>query len=173
MDILWSPWRSKYIEAFKDEDKNDISDKCFLCEAINDAEPVEPNLVVELQEECFAILNKFPYNNGHLLIAPKRHVAELEGLSDEELVSIMKLVRDGMSVIREAYKPHGFNVGINIGRVAGAGLPGHIHIHIVPRWNGDTSFMSTLADVKIVSTAILDTQKLFSELFKKLNKTKI
>jgi ATP adenylyltransferase len=168
MDILWSPWRSKYIEAFKEEDKKEGSDLCFLCEAINDAEPGESNLVVEVREKCFAILNKFPYNNGHLLVAPNKHIAELEDLSEEELVSMMKLVRDGMSVIREAYKPHGFNVGINIGRVSGAGVPGHIHIHIVPRWNGDTSYMATLADVKIVSTAIFDTQKLFSELFKKL-----
>jgi ATP adenylyltransferase len=103
-----------------------------------------------------------------LLIAPNRHVAELEFLTDDEMVAMMKLVRDGTSVISKAYKPHGFNVGMNIGRVAGAGVPGHIHIHIVPRWNGDTSFMSTLADIKIVSTSITDTHVVFSEIFNKL-----
>lgn len=168
MDVMWSPWRSKYIETFKDEANKVGEQACFLCDAMNSAEHEDTCLVVAKRPNCFAILNKFPYNNGHLLIAPVRHVAELESLADDELMAMMKLVRDGMAVIRQAYNPHGFNVGINIGRVAGAGVPGHIHIHIVPRWNGDTSYMATVADVKIVSTALEETQKQFSELYNKL-----
>ncbi len=167
MDVLWSPWRSKYIETFKDEDKNK-GIGCFLCDAVLSAEKEHTCLVVAKRPECFAILNKFPYNNGHLLIAPLRHIAELDDLGEHELMAMMKLVREGMQVIREAYKPHGFNVGINIGRVAGAGVPGHIHIHIVPRWNGDTSYMATLADVKIVSTALEETQKQFADIFDRM-----
>ncbi len=168
MDVLWSPWRSKYIDSFKEEEKEPGSGSCFLCNAVNRPQSVDAALVVEVREHCFAILNKYPYNNGHLLVVPNRHVAELEDLDEAELTAMMKLVKDGMAVIRQSCKPHGFNVGMNIGRVSGAGVPGHIHIHIVPRWNGDTSFMATTADVKIVSQALEDSQRQFAELFAQL-----
>lgn len=162
MEVLWSPWRSKYIETFKDESK---TEECFLCNAANSPEKDKELLVVARAENCFAILNRYPYNNGHVLIAPYRHVGEIELLSDEELFDMMKFVKRGVKALQEEFNPHGYNIGINLGRVAGAGLPGHIHIHIVPRWNGDTSFTAVLSDIKVVSQSLEDTQEILSNIF--------
>lgn len=171
MEILWSPWRSKYIQTFKDEDKNQEQKNCFLCEAGNntDKEKDKELLVVHRRKLSFIMLNKFPYNNGHILIAPYRHIGTLDLLTDEEIFDMMKAVQDSLKVIDEVMKPHGYNIGINIGRVAGAGLPDHIHFHIVPRWNGDTSFMAVLSDVKVVSQSLEETQENFEKVFKKLS----
>lgn len=153
MSVMWSPWRSKYIETFKDEKVGD-EEKCFLCEAAADKEHSDELLILSRKEKCFVIMNKFPYNSGHLLIAPYRHIGEFEDLETDELNNMMKTAQESIKVLKSAYNPHGYNLGINIGRVSGAGVPGHIHLHIVPRWNGDTNFMPVLADIKVVSESL-------------------
>ena len=165
MEILWSPWRSKYIEAFKDEDKN--KPECIFCEAKKSDDAAE-KLVVIRRDLCFAMLNKFPYNNGHFLIAPYRHIGDFNSLTIDEMTAIMQLINDTIKVLDYSIKPHGYNIGANIGREAGAGVPGHLHFHIVPRWNGDTSFMPLISETKVVSQALEDNLVTFTAAFKDL-----
>ena len=143
MDRLWAPWRMEFIS--KGEEK-----KCFLCNASADTKNDKEHLVVKRGKLVFAIMNRFPYNNGHLLISPNRHVGLLEELTQEELLEIMNLSVEMKKKLDNAFKPDGYNMGINLGRVAGAGLPGHFHLHIVPRWNGDTNFMPVLGETKVM-----------------------
>ncbi|MGA2298951.1 MAG: HIT domain-containing protein, partial [FCB group bacterium] len=147
MEILWSSWRSKYIESFKDENDS----QCIFCNAVENPGKDSEMLVVARREKCFVILNRYPYNGGHVMIAPYRHVAEFGELSIEELTGIMETIQETIKILCKISKPQGYNIGANIGRVSGAGIPGHIHFHLVPRWNGDTSFMPVCADTKIVS----------------------
>lgn len=161
MDVLWAPWRSQYIDTFKDEDKNKKLD-CFFCEAAVSTGRSKELLVVARRKLCFAMLNKFPYNNGHTLIAPYRHVGDIDDLSDDELSELTFTVRQVKQALQQIYKPHGFNVGLNLGRTAGAGVPGHMHFHIVPRWDGDTSYMTIFADVNVVSESLKQTQEILS-----------
>jgi ATP adenylyltransferase len=165
MDVLWSTWRSKYIQSFKDEKSGNEEEKCFLCEAVNNPAMDKELLVVARRDKSFAMLNRYPYNGGHLLIVPYSHIGNLEDLPDDVICDMMKLVKESVRVIEQVSKPHGFNIGINMGRVSGAGLPGHIHIHVVPRWNGDTSFMSVLSDVKVVSQSLEESQELLQKAF--------
>jgi ATP adenylyltransferase len=165
MEVLWSSWRSQYIQNFKDSATDPNNNPCFICHAIN-SDNDKDLLVVSRQELCIIMLNKFPYNGGHLLVAPLRHVAEIEELSNDELLDMMKTVKLATKVINKISNPHGYNIGINQGRVAGAGLPGHVHIHIVPRWNGDTSFMSILSDTKVVSQSLEESQIVLEKAFK-------
>lgn len=169
MDILWSPWRSKYIESFKTENQSK-EESCFLCDAINNTGPDGDNYVVTKKANCFVIMNKFPYNNGHILIAPYRHVSDLDMLDDDELLALTFTLKEATKALGIVFAPHGYNAGINLGRTAGAGVPGHLHFHIVPRWNGDTSFMATLADTKIVSQSLDDTKVLLQKAFESLKK---
>jgi ATP adenylyltransferase len=127
----------------------DKDDGCFLCRAFESGDD-EANLVLERREHAFAIFNRFPYNNGHMLIAPNAHKADLGDLEETELLELMRLTRDIQGRLQKAVFPHGFNIGINLGRCAGAGVPGHLHIHIVPRWSGDTNFMSVTARTKVI-----------------------
>lgn len=166
MEVLWSPWRSKYIERFKDEDKHK-DEVCFFCEAAESPDRDKELLVVARRDKCFAMLNKFPYNNGHALIAPYEHIGELKDIDAEVMLDMMNLVKETNEALEKMYSPHGFNVGINLGRAAGAGVPGHMHIHIVPRWNGDTSFTAVLSDIKVVSQSLEDTQELLTKYLKK------
>ncbi len=165
MDVIFSPWRSKYIETFKDEDKKK-SDECFFCEAANQVGKEEELLVVARKKKLFVMLNKFPYNNGHVLIAPYRHVPDLDDLDEDEMSEIMFVVRQTKQALVEMYNPHGFNIGINIGRTAGAGVPGHVHVHVVPRWNGDTSFMTVFAEANVVSQSLWETREKMEAIFK-------
>jgi ATP adenylyltransferase len=148
---LWAPWRIGYIQAVVDG-----SGECFLCRDIAHRENDEANLVLWRSGHSIAVLNRFPYNNGHLLIAPLRHIADLGEATDEELLDLMKQVRETQRLLSLAVSPHGFNVGINVGRCAGAGLPGHLHVHVVPRWNGDTNFVSVCSDTKVVSQGLAE-----------------
>ncbi len=166
MEILWSPWRSKYIESFKDEDKKKPA--CFFCEAIESPDRDAELLVVTRRDLCFVMLNRFPYNNGHFLIAPYRHIGSFDELTKEEMTAIMELINDSIKVLDHCVAPHGYNIGANLGREAGAGVPGHLHFHIVPRWNGDTSFMPLISETKVVSQALEDNQKTFSAAFQEL-----
>jgi len=150
---LWAPWRLAYVQSTDPADvpKHD----CFLCH-YRDCETTadQENLVVLRGEHCLVVLNRFPYNNGHLLITPREHKADLRDLNDAELLESNHLLQKMVSVIEETMSPDGFNVGLNLGRVAGAGLPGHIHWHIVPRWNGDTNFMPVLGDTKVIPQSL-------------------
>jgi ATP adenylyltransferase len=185
MEHLFSPWRSHYIQSLSQTDSQTSSQAastgCFLCDAYksgaddndnnddNDdnrsaqnkhsaAERDAENLVVARREHCFVILNRYPYNAGHLMVVPNRHVGALALLDDATLANIMHTLRESEQVLTRVLKPHAMNVGANLGREAGAGVPDHVHFHVVPRWNGDTNFMPVLADVRVVSEAIADTQ---------------
>ncbi len=150
-DTLWAPWRIPYIRDIGNEDKG-----CFLCHDYAHPEEDAEDLVLWRTKRSLVVLNRFPYNNGHLLIAPARHIADLDETTEEEMLELLKLVRESQRDLSIAISPHGFNVGLNFGRCAGAGLPGHMHIHVVPRWNGDTNFMSVCSDTKVVSQSLQD-----------------
>lgn len=155
---LWAPWRMEYIHQLSGTQQ---LSGCFLCDyhaaPASDAE----NHVIARRDGSMVLMNRFPYTNGHLLIAPASHKADLDDLDDQEMRSIWWLTRDAKRMLAEALKADGFNVGINFGRCAGAGLPGHLHIHIVPRWNGDTNFMAVLGDVRVVPQSL---KKLYDQL---------
>ena len=157
MDSLWAPWRIRYILGEKEEG-------CFLCRKPQAAEDAKNHILIR-DRTCFALLNAYPYNPGHLMVAPYKHTGELDDLSDQELTELMLLTRRCKQLLARAVKPDGFNVGINFGRVAGAGVLDHVHIHIVPRWNGDTNFMPVLADTRVLPQALDDT---YQELLKAL-----
>jgi len=147
---LWAPWRIPYIRGLE------RNDECFLCHDLAHPEEDVKNLVLWRTGRSIVVLNRFPYNNGHLLIAPARHIADLSEASEEEMLELVKLVREAQRALSLAIHPHGFNVGLNFGRCAGAGLPEHMHIHIVPRWEGDTNFMSVCSDTRVISQSLLD-----------------
>jgi ATP adenylyltransferase len=136
----------EYITGPRDEG-------CFLCAAAEGND----DLVLARREGALVILNKYPYNTGHLVVAPVRHVAELSDLTDEEHLAVDKLVVESVEVLRAEASPEGFNIGINLGEVAGAGLPGHLHVHIVPRWSGDTNFMPVIGETKVLPEQLADT----------------
>ncbi|MHC4182710.1 MAG: HIT family protein [Planctomycetota bacterium] len=130
-------------------------ENCFFCEAIKDNQD-RKNLVLYRGKECFCILNKYPYNNGHLMIAPKTHKDDLSKLNDSEMLELLTLSRDMKSILTKKLKPEGFNLGINFGKFAGAGVEGHIHVHLVPRWKGDTNFMPVIAETKVIPQSLDD-----------------
>ncbi len=144
MERLWAPWRIEYIS------RGDLDgDECFLCQkAAMNAD--EANYIIYRGEYVYMLLNTFPYNNGHLLVAPYRHIGGIVELTDGELLELMHLVQLAVKAIETSMSAQGFNIGFNIGRAAGAGRADHIHLHIVPRWNGDTNFMPLLAEVRVM-----------------------
>ena len=150
MRQLWAPWRLEYIESA------DEQEGCIFCAAAADDD--ESALVVHRGEHAFVLLNRFPYASGHLMVAPYRHEAALGGLTDAEALEIHRLAADGADTLAETMHPHGFNLGWNLGRVAGAGVVDHVHLHVVPRWAGDTNFMPVLADVKVIPEALVETR---------------
>ncbi|MGB5894688.1 MAG: HIT domain-containing protein [Ignavibacteriaceae bacterium] len=165
MEKLWSPWRSKYIESLSN--KND-DDECIFCEAAkNDVNDPE-NLLVRKGELTFTLLNLYPYNNGHLMIIPFRHIGDLDDLSDKEGHEIIKELQIARRSLKVISQPHGFNIGANIGRAGGAGIDEHIHFHIVPRWSGDTNFMPVLGEVKVISQELKETKLKLLNAYKKL-----
>ena len=142
MKQLWAPWRLEYIKSADDETG------CVFCAAV-DGDDAE-KLVVHRDERSIVLLNKFPYSSGHFMAAPVRHVGEYGELNDDEVLELHRLASAGMSALGELYGPQGYNLGWNLGRVAGAGIVDHVHLHVVPRWGGDTNFMPVLADVKVL-----------------------
>lgn len=154
MEHLWAPWRMAYInrEGPKDDDG------CFLCTYPRRQDDAA-TLIVARGERCFAILNRFPYNSGHLMIAPYAHLPTIEELDAPTLTEMMTLAQRCLAALRAAMHPDGFNMGINQGRVAGAGITDHVHYHVVPRWEGDTNFMPVLADVKVMPDLLENTYK--------------
>jgi ATP adenylyltransferase len=148
---LWAPWRLEYVG------NADERDGCFFCTAVEGAD--EDGLVVARGAKAFVLLNKFPYSSGHLLIAPIRHTGELAELDDAELIEIHRLASRGMDALAATYRPDGYNLGWNLGRVAGAGVLDHVHLHVVPRWAGDTNFMPVLADAKVLPEHLVETRR--------------
>ena len=146
MDKLWAPWRSKYIYSRK-------RTGCIFC-GVKNEKNAKKRYILDRSEHSFSMLNLFPYNSGHIMAAPYRHVKSLELLSGEELADLMDVVNEAKVRIDKKLKPHGYNIGLNIGKVGGAGFAGHVHVHIVPRWKGDTNFMPIVADTKIVSESL-------------------
>jgi ATP adenylyltransferase len=142
MDRLWSPWRLSYVTG------EASSTRCVFCDA---QENEQSALIVFSGATCFVILNLYPYNNGHLMVIPKRHLASLVDATPAELSELIELTRRAEIALREAYAPHGLNMGINLGKPAGAGVLDHIHMHIVPRWNGDTNFMTVVGDTRVLA----------------------
>ena len=130
---------------------------CLFCRAISDPSDPDSELVVWRPEDAIVMLNKFPYNSGHLMVAPVRHTGDLADLEAAEMGDVMSAVQQSLRLLRKTMSPDGFNVGANLGKAAGAGIPDHVHLHVVPRWNGDTSFMASLADVKVINEHLLAT----------------
>lgn len=151
MKVIWAPWRMKYILSEK-------SETCLFCEKAGQKKDKE-NYILLRGKEAFIILNTFPYNNGHLMVVPHRHLAELEELSQEELSELTSLVMKGVAGLKQALNPDGFNIGLNLGKAAGAGIEGHLHVHIVPRWSGDNNFMPVVADTKVIMESLQDTYR--------------
>ncbi|GAB4540027.1 MAG: HIT domain-containing protein [Thermodesulfovibrionia bacterium] len=143
MKRLWAPWRMEYI---LDERRHD---KCLFCSILNEKRD-KKNLILWRGENCFVLMNKYPYNNGHLMVVPNIHTPTFDGLSDDMLFDLIKTVRLSVDVIKRAMHPDGFNLGLNFGKVAGAGMESHMHIHIVPRWTGDTDSMPIIAETRVM-----------------------
>lgn len=146
MEKLWAPWRMAYIEV-------SAPVGCIFCTKPEQTDDRE-QLILFRGETCFVIMNLFPYNNGHLMVAPYRHTADLVGLTEAEQAEMMRLTRYCVRVLTDAFHPDAFNIGMNLGKVAGAGIAEHLHMHIVPRWNGDTNFMPVLAETKVLPDAL-------------------
>jgi ATP adenylyltransferase len=146
MDQLWAPWRLAYVAAKQPPSGHD---PCFLCQGLA-ADDDRANLVALRTPRSVVMLNRFPYNNGHLLIAPLAHKGRLDELEADEMLEVQQTLRCMVAALDGLMKPDGYNVGLNLGRAAGAGLPGHLHWHLVPRWNGDTNFMPVAADTKVI-----------------------
>ncbi|MEI6090177.1 MAG: HIT domain-containing protein [bacterium] len=150
MKTLWSPWRSQYIDTFSDECSK-ADENCFICRAVENIDDDKTGLVVARYEKVIVLMNKYPYNSGHLLVAPNRHTGDILELTTDELCAINLACQKSVEILTKLYHPNGFNIGANLGECAGAGLPGHLHYHVLPRWVGDTSFVSTISDTKVIS----------------------
>lgn len=165
MDKLWSPWRSKYIDSFSSKEK---STGCTLCDIYCEDSKAESNLIIDRDKYTYTVLNLFPYNNGHLMVVPVRHISEFGSLEKDELIEIMTKLQLAQKALCEISHPEGFNIGANLGKAAGAGIDQHLHFHIVPRWNGDTNFMPALGEVKIISQDLLSTKEKLLEAYARL-----
>jgi ATP adenylyltransferase len=157
MKRIWAPWRIEYILSKKPEG-------CILCNKPKEDKDAQNHILYRGQKN-YIILNSYPYNPGHLMVVPYRHVGSLEDLTEEERQEHFTMVSRGLSVLREAFHPGGFNIGGNIGKAAGAGIDGHYHSHVLPRWNGDTNYMTVLTDVRVVPQALADTYKILKDRF--------
>ena len=148
---LWAPWRLEYIKGPKPEE-------CIFCAGPGAGDDAA-KYVVRRGEHCFAMLNAFPYNNGHLMVSPYRHVPSIEELDEAELLELMTLTQASLSALRAAYQPEGFNLGVNQGKIAGAGVEDHVHLHVVPRWSADTNFMPVIGDTRVLPQSLEDSYR--------------
>jgi ATP adenylyltransferase len=163
MDRLWSPWRNSYVTRTEEEQG------CVFCTALT--HEAGRALVVNEGETCYVILNLYPYNSGHLMIVPRRHVGTLGALESPELIELATLTRRAEMVLTEAYQPQGLNVGMNLGRPAGAGVLDHLHVHLVPRWTGDTNFMSVVGNVRVLPEELPQTAARLRPIFDRLTRS--
>jgi ATP adenylyltransferase len=145
-NIIWAPWRAEFVLSKKEKG-------CILCNRFKMPDTVE-NLIVYRGTDCFVILNKFPYNSGHTMIVPNRHIANLEEMTETEAGEFFALTRRAIVAIKSTLDPHSLNIGMNLGEVSGAGIPEHLHMHVVPRWNGDTNFMPVIGKTNVVSVPL-------------------
>ncbi|HKH17902.1 MAG TPA: HIT domain-containing protein [Solirubrobacteraceae bacterium] len=146
---LWAPWRMQYVQG----ERGDSG--CIFCLAAEPGDD-EARYVLDRGRGCFAMLNAFPYNSGHLMVSPVRHVASLADLDDDESLELMRLLQRALGAIRAAYRPDGFNIGVNEGKIAGAGFADHVHVHVVPRWEADSNFMAVTADTRVLPQSLED-----------------
>ena len=160
MDYIWSPWRMDYIKNYK---KQPV---CIFCEVQDQADSAD-NLIVYRGKRAYVILNRFPYTSGHLMIVPYAHTDSLEALDNEARAEIMELISKSILVVGEVYRPEGYNAGINLGEAAGAGIKEHLHFHVVPRWLGDTNFMSSLGNTRVLPESLEVTYNRVREAFEK------
>ncbi|MDR1515773.1 MAG: HIT domain-containing protein [Synergistaceae bacterium] len=167
MEVIRAPWRIDYINANKDSDSENACIFCLYPTQNEDAD----NLIIARGETCFAMLNKFPYSNGHILIAPYRHTSNITSLSDPEKLELMSFSQYAVNALKTVMDPGGFNLGINLGKIAGAGIDQHMHLHVVPRWNGDTNFMSVTAETKVLPEALSATQTKLANAWQSTNHT--
>ena len=165
---IWAPWRIEYIRELAAG-----TDGCFLCDCRDESQKDAENLVLWRGRRCLAVLNKFPYTGGHLLVAPLAHLGDLADLDDRTVLEMMTMVRDAQAALKRAVHAQGFNIGLNIGRCAGAGLPGHLHVHVVPRWGGDTNFMAVLGDVRVIPESLANLYSGLCEAGRKLHLPKL
>jgi ATP adenylyltransferase len=180
MDHLWSPWRMKYLRGEEEMSKpvgqsgasatgllkQSSETACIFCDLPSENRDVE-NLIIHRSQHVFVILNRYPYNNGHLMVVPFAHTPSLEQLDLATLTELMLLVNQGLGALRAAYKPQAFNLGANIGAAAGAGIAGHVHMHVVPRWAGDTNYMSTVAGTRVIPEDLRETYQVVKEAWPK------
>ncbi len=165
MERLWSPWRLAYVTGSTGGSKT----ACVFCDALDpSSDGTRGQLVLVRGRVSYVILNRYPYNNGHLLITTNRHVATLSDATPDELVEMMRFTRDAEIALTESYQPNGLNVGINLGQSAGAGIVDHLHIHVVPRWNGDTNFMSIVGNVRVLPEELGETATRLRPIFERL-----
>ena len=163
MNKLWAPWRMKYIKGIDKKDEG-----CIFCTKPQLSDD-KNNLILLRGKHSFVILNAFPYSNGHLLVIPYLHTSELDKLDESVSMELWRYIVLGKNVLKKAYNPDGFNIGMNLGRPAGAGIDQHLHVHIVPRWNGDTNFMPVLDETRVISEGLGDTYDFLLPLFKELS----
>lgn len=148
LERLWAGWRNEYVSTAPDDDG------CVFCRILAHDSPARDRYILWSGEQCVALLNAFPYTSGHLMVMPLRHVAELEDLEDEEAAELWGGVADSVRALKAAYRPGGINIGANLGQAAGAGVPGHFHVHCLPRWNGDTNFMTSVAETRVMPESL-------------------
>jgi len=166
MDRLWAPWRMEYILSSQEDEEG-----CIFCEKPKETTDKE-NLIIYRGDLSFVIMNKYPYNNGHVMVVPYVHEANYLNLSDDTLMDMQHLMRFSIEALNETMHPHGLNIGLNLGRSAGAGIDEHLHYHLVPRWNGDTNFMPVITGTKVVSESLDDSWEKLHTSFKKLTSQK-
>ena len=157
MDRLWTPWRYQYIKGATSENSGETA--CVFCALKRDPEEDERNFVLARARHNFIVLNLYPYISGHLLIVPYEHMAELTGVAKETTDELMDLTKLCQAILQDTYRPHGFNLGMNLGRAAGAGVAEHIHLHIMPRWTGDANFMSTIGETRVIPEELTETYR--------------
>jgi ATP adenylyltransferase len=164
MERLWSPWRLPYVTG------TGSVDGCIFCDARGSVSPqsTRDDLVLFRGRVCYVILNLYPYNNGHLMVVPNRHVATLAAATSDELAELIRLTRHAEMALSDAYNPQGINIGVNLGRPAGAGIVDHLHVHLVPRWTGDTNFMSVVGNVRVLPEELSETANRLRPIFERL-----
>ena len=147
MKQIWAPWRTVYVGTGHTGD-------CIFCTMLGeDADRDDDNLIIRRGEKSFVVMNRYPYTNGHIMVVPNRHVGDYDLLTEEESMDIFKFTQMMLRALR-SFNPEGFNIGVNMGRIAGAGVPGHVHVHVVPRWGGDTNFMPIFSDARVISESL-------------------
>jgi ATP adenylyltransferase len=161
LERLWAGWRGEYVATADDASQD--GDACVFCRILTSGLPDVDTYVLWRGEKVFAVLNAYPYTSGHLMVMPYRHVGELDQLDDEEGDELFSAARKAVAAVKQAYDPGGFNLGANLGRAGGAGIPGHLHLHVLPRWNGDTNFMTSVAETRVLPESLATTWQKLSE----------